>query len=194
MSCRDPPRIDWQGVEIGERYPDAASRKAFSNSDAPDRRDTTIYLPPFQASGSGCAERFRLPVNHGPCDGLFLHSALMGQIVPCVKDNVSHDLAMSIGHNRPMTGWLDEGQFNNQLCARTQRLRIERDWTQQQMATAIGVPFERYKKYESRSPLPPYLIPRFAQVVDRSVGYILTGKEENAARGPRRLVRTGTDG
>ncbi|MBS87170.1 MAG: hypothetical protein CMN64_04635 [Sphingobium sp.] len=101
---------------------------------------------------------------------------------------------MSIGHNRPMTGWLDEGQFNDQLCARTQRLRIERDWTQQQMATAIGVPFERYKKYESRSPLPPYLIPRFAQVVDRSVGYILTGKEENAARGPRRLVRTGTDG
>lgn len=80
------------------------------------------------------------------------------------------------------------------MCARIQRLRIERDWTQQQMATAIGVPFERYKKYETRSPMPAYLIPRFALHVSRSISYILTGKEEAAARGPRVLVRTGTDG
>lgn len=117
----------------------------------------------------------------------------MGQIVPSVKDKVSHDSPILFGHNRPMTGWLDEAQFNDQLCARTQRLRLERDWTQQQTAAAIGVPVERYKKYESRSPMPPYLIPRFAQVMDRTVSYILTGKDEAAARGPRRLVRTGTD-
>lgn len=79
--------------------------------------------------------------------------------------------------------------------ARVQRLRKERDWSQQQMATAIGVPFERYKKYETRSPLPAYLVPRFAMIVDRSVAYILTGKDEYApAQRMRRLVRTGTDG
>lgn len=123
-----------------------------------------------------------------------LHAMLMGQTVPFVKDKMSQDLGVLYGHNRPMTAWPEEAQFNDQLCARTQRLRIEREWTQQQMAAAIGVPFERYKKYESRSPMPPYLIPRFAQVLDRSISYILTGKDEAVARGPRRLVRTGTSG
>lgn len=118
----------------------------------------------------------------------------MGQIVPYVKDNVSSDFAMQAGHNRPMTEWPDEARFNDQLCARVQRLRLERDWTQAQVATAIGVPVERYKKYESRSPLPPYLIARFALVMDRSISYILTGRDEVVARGPRRLVRTGTEG
>lgn len=108
---------------------------------------------------------------------------------------MSRDSIFPRWHNRPMAIWLDEAQFNDELCARVQRLRLEREWTQQQMAAAIGLPHERYKKYETRSPMPAYLIPRFAQIVDRSVGFILTGREENIARGPRRLVRsTGTDG
>lgn len=119
----------------------------------------------------------------------------MGQSVPFVKDNVSRDSAARPRHNVAMSVWLDEAQFNDGLCARIQRLRVERDWTQQQMAAAIGVPHERYKKYEVRSPMPAYLIPRFAQVVDRSVCYVLTGREEVAVRGPKRLTRlTGTDG
>jgi transcriptional regulator with XRE-family HTH domain len=88
----------------------------------------------------------------------------------------------------------DEAKFNDQFCARVQRLRVEREWTQAQMATALGLPLERYKKYETRSPLPAYLIPHFAQHVDRSVAYVLTGKSEAASRGPRRLVRTGAVG
>ena len=107
---------------------------------------------------------------------------------------MSRDLGERPTHNRAMSIWLEEQQFNDELCARIQRLRVERDWTQQQMAAAIGVPHERYKKYEVRSPLPAYLIPRFAQVVDRSISYVVTGTESASKRGPRRLVRTGTDG
>lgn len=119
----------------------------------------------------------------------------MGQIVPYVKDNVSRDATNCFRHYGRMSTWLEEAEFNDQLCARVQRLRKERDWSQQQMATAIGVPFERYKKYETRSPLPAYLVPRFAMIVDRSVAYILTGKDEYApAQRIRRLVRTGTHG
>lgn len=95
---------------------------------------------------------------------------------------------------RRMIEWLDEAEFNDRLCKRIARLRTERGWVQQQMADAIGVPLERYKKYETRTPLPHYLITRFAQQVDRDVAYILTGKAaENTRRGPRVLVRTGTD-
>ena len=44
---------------------------------------------------------------------------------------------------------VDEAPFNDELCASIARLRSELDWTQAQMATALGVPLERYKKYDT---------------------------------------------
>lgn len=44
------------------------------------------------------------------------------------------------------------------------------------MATALGVPAERYRKYEYRTPLPHYLVERFALIVGREIEYVLTGK------------------
>jgi len=126
---------------------------------------------------------------------LLSHFRDMGQIVPTVKDNVSRDSSGLFPHNRRMEIWLSEAQFNDELCARVQRLRKERGWTQQQMAAAIGSQFETYKKYETRSPIPIYLVPRFAQIVDRSVAYVITGKDEVVSKPrERRLVRTGTEG
>jgi transcriptional regulator with XRE-family HTH domain len=72
-----------------------------------------------------------------------------------------------------------EAEFNEKLCARIHRLRNERGWTAGQMATALGVPPDRYRKYEYRSPLPHYLIEQFAIIVGRDVEYILTGKVAN---------------
>jgi hypothetical protein len=48
------------------------------------------------------------------------------------------------------------------------------------MATALGIPPERYRKYEYRSPLPHYLLERFALIVGRDVEYVLTGKRAAA--------------
>jgi DNA-binding XRE family transcriptional regulator len=119
----------------------------------------------------------------------------MGQTVPYVKAIVSRDTARLFCENRRMSEWPDEAEFNHHFLERIARLRIERGWTQEQMATAIGVPHERYKKYETRSPMPIYLLPRFAMQVDRSVEYLVTGKASpQARRGPRTLVRTGTEG
>ena len=70
----------------------------------------------------------------------------------------------------------EEARFNDALCARVHRLRNERGWTAQQMATALGVPADRYRKYEYRSPLPHYLLERFALIVGRDIEYVLTGK------------------
>ena len=120
---------------------------------------------------------------------------MMGQTVPYVKDHVSRDFPPQFCEHRHMSEWLDQLEFNDRLCARIARLREERGWNQAQMAAAIGVPFERYKKYETRSPMPHYLLPRFAQQVDRNVEYLLTGKvAPEGRRGPRALVRTGTEG
>lgn len=70
----------------------------------------------------------------------------------------------------------DQLEFENSFCARVKELRIAKGWTAEQMANVLGIPADRYRKYESRSPLPQYLIPRFALVVDRPAEYVLTGK------------------
>ena len=101
---------------------------------------------------------------------------MIGQSVQYVKPTVSKDFGTGWRHNAFMVGTSEEAQFNEALCARVHRLRNERGWTAQQMATALNVPPERYRKYEYRSPLPHYLIERFALIVGRDVEYILTGK------------------
>jgi transcriptional regulator with XRE-family HTH domain len=55
-------------------------------------------------------------------------------------------------------------------------LRDERGWSAEQMATALGIPADRYRKYESRSVLPPYLIEPLAIITGHDISYILTGR------------------
>lgn len=110
---------------------------------------------------------------------------MIGQSVQYVKDDVSNDIGAFGWHNRPMPIWGREQEFNETFIARVKRLREERGWTAEQMATALGIPAERYRKYEYRTPLPHYLIEPFALQVDRDVAFMLTGR---AADTPRRLA------
>lgn len=105
---------------------------------------------------------------------------MIGQIVQHVKPTVSNDIGTAWRHTARMVGMSEEQLFNEALCARVHRLRNERGWTSAQMATALGVPADRYRKYEYRSPLPHYLIERFALIVGREIEYILTGKISSA--------------
>lgn len=163
-----------------------------SNFDLPQRRNASAALPPFQTGRVSGPERsadliYRFP---GECG----HAGVMGPSVPTVKADMSRDVAALFCETRAMSEWLGQQEFNDRFCARTARLRVERGWTQEQMATAIGIPHETYKKYETRSPMPIYLIPRFAMQVDREIEYLLTGRVvAPGRRGPRTLVRTGTD-
>lgn len=70
------------------------------------------------------------------------------------------------------------------MLARVQQLRKDRGYTAEQMAIALGVPPDRYRKYEIRTPLPHYLIERFAIIVNRDVEYILTGKSSRPPKRP----------
>ena len=101
---------------------------------------------------------------------------MIGQFVQGVNPTVSKDLRATFFYSRGMAGLSEEAAFNEALCARTHALRNARGWTAQQMATALGLPSDRYRKYEYRSPLPHYLVERFALIVGRDVEYILTGK------------------
>lgn len=100
----------------------------------------------------------------------------IGHIVQGCQDTVSQDRRTIRKYPPRMVIDNEEAQFNDRLCARVHRLRNERGWTAQQMATALGIPAERYRKYEYRSPLPHYLLERFALIVGRDVEYVLFGK------------------
>jgi len=67
------------------------------------------------------------------------------------------------------------------FIARTKALRNARCMSQQQMADALGIPLARYKKYESRTPMPHHLIVAFCAIVDCDFPFYFTGR----GRGPK---------
>ena len=69
-----------------------------------------------------------------------------------------------------------ESLFNAAYQARVREAREARKWTAEQMATALGIPADRYRKYETRSPLPAYLIERFCLIAGVDLHWLLTGR------------------
>lgn len=114
---------------------------------------------------------------------------MIGHIVQTCQDTVSQDGWTPRQYPPRMVINNEEAIFNDALCARVHRLRNERGWTAQQMATALGVPADRYRKYEYRSPLPHYLLERFALIVGRDLEYVLTGKVAQIRATPAEIRR-----
>lgn len=75
--------------------------------------------------------------------------------------------------------------FRQRLVATRRRL----EWTQQEMATALGIELENYKKYERRSKFPLHLIEQLALVTHSEIDFIVTGR--NVSRFSRREARAG---
>jgi len=67
--------------------------------------------------------------------------------------------------------------YVTEITARVRKLREAKGWTQAQMAKALDVTEEAYRKYENRTPLPVALVERFALITGRTVQYVITGKE-----------------
>lgn len=54
-------------------------------------------------------------------------------------------------------------------------LRLQSDMTQEQMAEALGISLDRYRKYENRTPLPLYLVEPFSIITNYSIMFVVTG-------------------
>lgn len=78
-----------------------------------------------------------------------------------------------------------EKAFNEALCARVFQFRKETGMTAEQMAIALGVPPDRYRKYESRSPLPAYLMHRFCLITHVDLENLIAGKARGRAAAPK---------
>lgn len=84
------------------------------------------------------------------------------------------DLSFTI---KGMESQEEEKEFGKAFAARIKELRLSKKWSAEKMALTMGIPADRYRKYEQRQGLPPYLIQRFANIVDHSIEFVLTGKD-----------------
>jgi transcriptional regulator with XRE-family HTH domain len=75
----------------------------------------------------------------------------------------------------PMAVDNSELDFNSGFVRRVKEAREAMGWTQAFMAHSLGIPFERYKKYEQRSPLPHYLVAKFCELTGSDIHYLMTG-------------------
>lgn len=102
--------------------------------------------------------------------------------MPAVDRNIWADNPGRVcGHNVRVV-YDREAAFNDALCARVKTLREGLGWSQDQMATALGIPYDRYRKYEYRTPIPHYLIEQFSEIVGCKIDYVLTGKSGRRRR------------
>lgn len=58
-----------------------------------------------------------------------------------------------------------EFTFLENFRQRTKELRMNRGFTQKEVADFLGIEVETYKKYENRGILPQFLMPRFCRLV-----------------------------
>lgn len=82
---------------------------------------------------------------------------ILGQTVLKCKAKLSYDTAVDGGQNVPMS----RSDFKTAFIARTAAARNAAGLTQQQVADALQIEQDTYKQYETRSPLPHYLVPAF---------------------------------
>lgn len=75
-----------------------------------------------------------------------------------------------------MRGLMTPEEFEAMFIERTKGLREHRGMTSAEMATALGIPVDRYRKYESRTPMPHDLLERFALIVGVPLDFLVSGR------------------
>lgn len=82
-----------------------------------------------------------------------------------------------------------ERVYHEAFRARLVGLRLDLGYSQSEMAEALGLSIDNYKKYETRSKFPPHLFNKLALVTHRPLEFIVTGQGPNIRTVARRHTR-----
>lgn len=112
---------------------------------------------------------------------------------------MSYDCGSRIVQNADMADRMSESEEKAAFINRVKQARMARFKTQGPMLTILEVDQGTYKQYESRTPLPHRLIPKFCAATGVSLEWLLTGEgkgpevEEYPRQVPKRMgkVRRG---
>jgi transcriptional regulator with XRE-family HTH domain len=69
-----------------------------------------------------------------------------------------------------------ERAYHQAFRDRLKRLRDDLGYSQSQMAEALGVSLQNYKKYEIRSKFPAHMLNKLALITHRPLKFIVTGQ------------------
>lgn len=100
----------------------------------------------------------------------------LGRDVLNVKANVSYDRAVPACDNLAMADRMSETEEKLAFIGRVRAAREARFPTQKPMLVILGVEQGTYKQYESRTPLPLRLIPKFCAATGVEIEWLLTGE------------------
>lgn len=95
---------------------------------------------------------------------------------PVCKPILSADRLGRLGQTVRNMANREISTYQRGVRRRIKTIREAMGWTQQEMANALGLPLETYRKYELRSMMPLHILTRFHQVSGHSLEYIITGK------------------
>lgn len=112
------------------------------------------------------------------------------QIVLGRKPKLSHDGKNRSDDNTAMPKEPGATKFKDDFLARTAAAREAVPFTQDEIAEVLGMSQPKYAKYEKRTPLPHYLIPRFCLACRIDHAWLFTGK----GKGPMMPVARLTGG
>jgi transcriptional regulator with XRE-family HTH domain len=73
---------------------------------------------------------------------------------------------------------------NRDVSMRIKELRAELGWPQRVMAEVMGVELTRYQKWEQRGRIPAEFLPKFSQLTNRTIEFILTGGRRDHPQAP----------
>lgn len=67
-------------------------------------------------------------------------------------------------------------EFKQQFVGRVRQIRENLGWNRADMAEAMGVEEQTWIKYETRTPLPHHLIPKFCRITRVEMWFLFTGE------------------
>lgn len=120
---------------------------------------------------------------------------LLGHSVLKSKAKVSCDCGEPVSHNTAMADRMSESEEKAAFIQRVKLARMARYDAQKPMITILGIDQGTYKQYETRTPLPHRLIPKFCAATGVSLEWLLTGEgkgpveAEIPRQAPRRTQR-----
>lgn len=122
--------------------------------------------------------------------------AAIGQFVLNSKANLSCDYQTALSDNIGMADRMSETEETLAFVGRVRAAREAKFSTQKPVYTALGIPQDQYKHYETKRPLPRKFIPKFCVLTEVTMEWLLTGEGKGGPQqieipkqAPRRLGR-----
>lgn len=89
---------------------------------------------------------------------------------------MSYDMAALNREDAGMAGRISDTEEKDAFIARVRAARVARFDKQKPMITILGLDQGTYKQYETRTPLPWRLIPKFCAATGVDIEWLLTGE------------------